>query len=99
VLISGHMEEMQGNDETGRDPSDKVSVRDQSLSEPERGVVHEPDRPWPMKSKGFCISRGAMQNILHKCKRFCASEQFGGRAVFSGLCAERECRPSDVGFQ
>jgi hypothetical protein len=36
VLISGHMEEMQGNDETGRDPSDKVSVRDQSLSEPEQ---------------------------------------------------------------
>jgi hypothetical protein len=24
-----------------------------------QGVVHEPDRPWPIKSKRFCISRSS----------------------------------------
>jgi hypothetical protein len=48
--------------------------------------VYEPDRPWPIESKGFCISRGGMQKILHEmCERAVLSER-----RFSVACAPKD---------
>jgi hypothetical protein len=62
-----------------------------------QGVVHEPDRPWPIKSKRFCISRSSCVLVptpVCVCADVCqlpAPTQNWLRAVFTTICAIRYC--------